>query len=250
MIASRSPSRVIVGAGGRLDGPHGYAPKLLMADGFVGVDLEEVLRPGHRQHRFHALLDAGELERAAGGGGLAVQIHQAADGGAVDVGDGGQVEQHLALAAADERRDGVGELRQERIHQARLVDADDGDALIAVGGQVHPDTPVFGTASCCSRSCWIWRASSVRPRLMRDFTVPSGRSQPVGDLLVGQLLDVAQHHRGAQRRRQPVERRRAAGARGRAARARLSALRPGATGVRSAGSTSRLIVSRSLRTLR
>ena len=33
MTASRSPSSAIVGAGGRLDGAHGYAPKLLTALG-------------------------------------------------------------------------------------------------------------------------------------------------------------------------------------------------------------------------
>ena len=85
---------------------------------------------------------------------------------------------------------------------------------------------------------------------MRDFTVPSGKPQPVGDFLVGQFLDVAQHHRGAQRRRQLVERRAQQRARGRAARARRTALRSGDAGASVAGSTSRLIVSRSLRTLR
>src|SRR5436190_13600779 len=51
---------------------------------FVGVYLDEILRSGHRQHRFDALLHAGELQRAAGGGRLAVEIHQAANRRAVD----------------------------------------------------------------------------------------------------------------------------------------------------------------------
>src|SRR5262245_64399350 len=53
--------------------------------GLVGVYLDEVLRAGHREHRLHALLDAGQLQRAARGVRLAVEIHEAPDRGAVDV---------------------------------------------------------------------------------------------------------------------------------------------------------------------
>ena len=76
----------------------------------------------------------------------------------------------------------------------------------AVGGQVHPGTPVFGTASCCSpQRLQVARelgAPAVDSGLHRAFR----QSQPVGNFLIGQLLDVAQHHRGAQRRREPIER--------------------------------------------
>src|SRR5262245_17983344 len=63
----------------------------------VGVYLDEILRAGHGEHGFDALLDSGELERAAGGTGLAVQVHEAADGGAVDVADRRQVDDDAAL---------------------------------------------------------------------------------------------------------------------------------------------------------
>jgi hypothetical protein len=119
------------------------------------VNLEEVLRPGHGQHGLDPLLDAGELEHAADGARLAVEIHQAADGGAVDIGDVGEVEQDLALAGIDVRRHGAGELREQRVHQARFVDPNDRDVLMAVVGEIHPDTPVLGIASCWSRSRWI-----------------------------------------------------------------------------------------------
>ena len=95
----------------------------------------------------------------------------------------------------------------ERIHQPRLADADDGDVVGPVGGEIHAVTPFWRTPRpACSRSRTICRASSVRPRLIRDFTVPSGSSQLVGDFLVGQLLDVAQHHGRPQRRRERFER--------------------------------------------
>ena len=68
------------------------------------MHLDEVLRAGHGQHRLDPLLDAGELERAAGGAGLAVEIHQAADRGAVDVADRREVDDDLALAGGDELR--------------------------------------------------------------------------------------------------------------------------------------------------
>jgi hypothetical protein len=50
-----------------------------------------------------------------------------------------------------------------------------------------------------------WRASSRRPRLIRDFTVPSG-SRAIGDFLVRELLQIAQHDGGAQRSRQRFQR--------------------------------------------
>ena len=46
----------------------------------------------------------------------------------------------------------------------------------------------------------------MRPRLIRDLTVPSGSPQPVGDLLIRQLLNVPHQHRRPQRLRQRGER--------------------------------------------
>src|SRR4029078_5435086 len=67
------------------------SPETLDGTRLVGVNLDEVLRAGQRQHRLDALLDARELEVAARAADLTVQIHQAADRGAVDVGDRRQV---------------------------------------------------------------------------------------------------------------------------------------------------------------
>src|SRR5258708_20478600 len=67
----------------------------------VGVDLEEVLRPGHRQHRLDPLLDPRQLQMSAGGVDLTVEIHQAADGGPVAAGDRPQADQDLLLPAPD-----------------------------------------------------------------------------------------------------------------------------------------------------
>src|SRR5438309_910599 len=108
MIASRSPSRTIV------------APVVVLiwcisdseasdGAGLVGVDFDEVLRAGHRQHRFDALLDVGQLQPSAGASHLAVQVHQAADGRTFYIRDGTEIDEDVALAVGDERRDGGGE---------------------------------------------------------------------------------------------------------------------------------------------
>ncbi len=135
------------------------------------------------------------------------------------------------------------------ISRASLTRTTD-DVLVAVGGEIHPETPVLRNGVLLLAQALDLAgelgAAAVDARLHGAF----GQLQPIGDLLVGQLLDVAQHHRGAQRRRQRVERRaqqlhavalleRGVGRSGRAT-----------TGVSSDGSTSRFIVSRSLRTLR
>src|SRR4029079_2119307 len=99
--ASRSPSSVsaapVVILMVRISGSEAFD-----GAGFVGVYLDEVLRAGHGQHRLDALLHAGELEGAAGGGGLAVEVHQASNRGAVDVSDRRQVDDDAALAGGDQ----------------------------------------------------------------------------------------------------------------------------------------------------
>src|SRR5215213_9664226 len=85
--------------------------------GFVGVHLDEVLRAGHRQHRLDPLLHAGQLEGAPGGARLAVEIHQAADRGAVHVADRREIDDDAALARRDQLLHRGGELRQQRIHE-------------------------------------------------------------------------------------------------------------------------------------
>src|SRR3954469_22499350 len=82
--------------------------------GFVGVHLDEILRSGHRQHRLDALLHAGELQVAAGVVHLAVEVHETADGGAVDVGDRRHVDQDVLLAGGDEAADRGREVREDR----------------------------------------------------------------------------------------------------------------------------------------
>src|SRR4029079_13152592 len=93
------------------------------------------------------------------------------------------------LATRDERRDGRREVGEHGVHQTRLAHADDREALGECGGHFHPLTPLrvpvppppWGPrrelSACCSYCVFkrlICRASSVRPRLIRDFTVPSG----------------------------------------------------------------------------
>src|SRR5438552_17557602 len=88
------------------------SPEALDGARLVGVYLDEILRAGHRQHRLDALLDARELEMAAGVVHLTVEIHEAADRGAVDVGDRREIDQDLAPAGADERGHRRREVRQ------------------------------------------------------------------------------------------------------------------------------------------
>src|SRR5262245_43234920 len=86
MMASRSPSSVIgapvVVLIVRISGSEACE-----GTGLVRVDLNEVLGAGHRQHRFDTLLDARQLQLTARVLHEAVTVHEAADGGAVDVGD-------------------------------------------------------------------------------------------------------------------------------------------------------------------
>src|SRR5690606_10269202 len=118
---------------------------------------------------------ARQLERAAGRRGLAVEIHEAADRGAVHVADPGQVEDEPAVAVRDQPFGGVREIAEHGIGQPWLADGEHGNAIDAGGREIHSRAP-GGTGwaiSDCSRTSW--RASSSRPRLMRDLTVPSGR---------------------------------------------------------------------------
>src|SRR3989442_10588411 len=103
MIASRSPSSMIETPCVVLMVRMAACLYLEALDGarLVGVDLDEVLRAGHRQHRLDALLDARELQVPAGAVDLTVQVHQAADRRAVHVGDGREIDQDLPVAAGD-----------------------------------------------------------------------------------------------------------------------------------------------------
>src|SRR5258708_7885959 len=93
MIASRSPSSVIdapvVVLIVRILGSEAFDSAVL-----VGVDLDEVLSAGHVQHRLDPLLHTGQLQLAARAPHLAVEIHEAANRRAVDVGDRRQTDQH------------------------------------------------------------------------------------------------------------------------------------------------------------
>ena len=117
-----------------------------------------------------------------------------------------------------------------------------------VRGRPSGDAPLGLKSS--PRRRLIWRASSVRPRLMRDFTVPSGRSRR-GNVLIRQFLDVAHQHGRPQRVRAATPApSRSSVTRSRCSRAAMVGPGPTAAGVSSLASTSRSIVSRSLRTLR
>ena len=135
------------------------------------MDLDEVLRAGHRQHRLDALLDAGQLQVAAGVVHLPVEIHQAADGGAVHVGDRRQVDEDVALAAGDQRADRRREIGEDRIHQPRFADPDDGDAAGLFGLHIHRYAPVRARdrrETTCSRLC-----TPSPPQLRRHLAAPA-----------------------------------------------------------------------------
>src|SRR4051812_4577167 len=249
MTARRSPSRVmaapVVVLIIRMLGPEA-------SDGawLVGMYLDEVLGARHGQHGLHALLDARELQLSARAAHLAVQIHQAADRGAVHIGDRRQVDDDVARAARDERGHGRGEIRENRIHQPRLADADHGDGSGLFGCQVHQCTPVMPLGlKCWPRSFRICRASSLRPRLIRDFTVPSGSRK---------AWAISWYESSWRSRIRTAVRSvfgsDASASRSSSTRSRCSRtaiwLCPGAEADSSAVSTSRSMVSRSFRTLR
>src|SRR3990172_12724837 len=111
MIASRSPSSVM-GAPVVVLMVRILPPEASDGAWLVGVNLDEVLGAGHLEHRFDALLNAGELEVASGDADLPVEIHQASDGRAVHVGDLCEIDQDLALPRRDEAVDGRGKIAQ------------------------------------------------------------------------------------------------------------------------------------------
>ena len=80
---------------------------------------------------------------AAGGGGLAVEIHQAADRRAVDVGDRRQVDEDLALPGGDQAADRGREVAERsdtsaRVSPTRTID----DVAGLFGGEIHQYAPV------------------------------------------------------------------------------------------------------------
>src|SRR6266487_2091687 len=78
MIARRSPSSAIdsplVVLIVRISGPEALDGARL-----VGVDFDEVLRPGQVEHRLDAFLHARQLQLTAGAVRLPIQVHQAPD---------------------------------------------------------------------------------------------------------------------------------------------------------------------------
>src|SRR5919201_7024718 len=116
MMERRSPSRVMSAPLDVLM-VRMLSPEAFDGARLVGVYLDEILRAGHRQHRLDALLHARELQMAAGVVDLAVQIHQAANRGAVDVGHGRHVDEDVLLARRHQAGDGAREVGEDRIHQ-------------------------------------------------------------------------------------------------------------------------------------
>src|SRR4029453_8995841 len=111
MTASRAPSSVMGGPVVvlmmRMSGSETCERTRL-----VRVDLNEILRSGHRQHRFDALLNARQLQVTAGVFDQAIAIHQAADGCAVDVGDRCEVDEDVAPAGSHEGGEAIREFTQ------------------------------------------------------------------------------------------------------------------------------------------
>src|SRR6185503_11433731 len=95
-MARRSPSRLMlapvvvfmvrmIGLSEALDGRGG-----------VAVYFHELVRAGQGEHRLNPALQRRQLQRGARGRRLAVEIHEAADGGAVEVLDASEVDDDLA----------------------------------------------------------------------------------------------------------------------------------------------------------
>src|SRR5439155_1423015 len=95
-------------------------PEALDGARLVGMDFDEVLSAGQRQHGFDALLNARELQMASAAAHLTIEIHQAADRGAVDIGDRREVDDDVVAASRDERRHGPGEVPEHGVHDARF----------------------------------------------------------------------------------------------------------------------------------
>src|SRR5437016_10272622 len=104
MTASRSPSSGISAPVVVLI-VRMLCPEALDGARLVGVDLDEILRPGHRQHRLDPLLDAGQLEVAAGAVDLAIEVHETANRGAVHVRDRPEIDEDLAVTGRDQAAD-------------------------------------------------------------------------------------------------------------------------------------------------
>src|SRR4051812_6694755 len=100
IIASRSPSRAIatpvVVLMVRILSPEAPDGRWL-----VSMDFDEILGAGQCQHGFDSPLYARQLQAPAGGIDLAVEIHQAANRGAVDVSDRPEVDQNVPPAGGN-----------------------------------------------------------------------------------------------------------------------------------------------------
>src|SRR5215813_12586584 len=97
MMARRSPSSAI-GAPVVVLMVRMSGSKTCERRGFIRVDLNEILRPRHRQHCLDALLNTGQLQVAAGIFDQAVTIHKAADCRAVDICHRSKVDQDVAMS--------------------------------------------------------------------------------------------------------------------------------------------------------
>src|SRR5437762_4883946 len=95
MMARRSPSSVIgvpvVVLMVRMSGSETRKSSRLVA-----VNLDEILRTGHRQHRLDPFLDAGQLQLPVGASNLTVAVHQASNRRTVDIRDWGEIDQNIA----------------------------------------------------------------------------------------------------------------------------------------------------------
>ena len=142
MTVSRSPSSGTSAPVVSLIVRIGLRSEAFDGAGLVGVYLDEVLRPGHRQHRLDALLDAGQLQRAAGGRWSAGRDPSGSRWWRCRRSrpTTGRRSPSARPAAMQLRHRGR-EFGEQRIHQPRLADADDGDAAGVFGGEIHSAAP-------------------------------------------------------------------------------------------------------------
>ncbi len=224
------------------------------------MDFQEVLRAGHREHRLDALLDAAEFQgvpRRRWPGGRDPSGSRCWRCRYSSPPRGRRRPSCRRRSAADDTE--PGEVREKRIHQPRLADADDRDISRASDREVHSSTPRPAVARSPPMNPAPVGLLSKPQDLPGQFLPPAvdarlhgpfREAQPLGDLMIRQFLDIAKQNRRSGATRAASAAPASAARRGRGSRAPPAGWPPEMPGDRSSEVTSRSIVCRSLRTLR
>ena len=141
----------------------------------------------------------------------AVDVHQAADGRAVDVGHGGEVDEQLARAPLHELPHLREERGQVRVGELGLLHPHDPDVALLAYFELHRVTSARPRALRAVPTPLLLLGAQQQPRELLAPAVdpaldrPFRQSEPVRHLLVAEALKVAQDHRLPQLLRQGFE---------------------------------------------